>query len=212
MTSLYPEIEPYDHGFLDVGDGQQLYWEACGNPDGLPALYLHVGPAPAVRRSLVATLIPRPTAETYPASVRAVVLAGVTTTRPSEIDWLVHGMRRPFPAEWDRLLNALPANFRELGVLEGYHRLLHSPRQDIRLEAARNWHDWEAASILLADPARLPGRWQDPGYLLTRARIITHYFRNFAWLDDGILLRDAERLAGIPGVLVQGQLDLKHHS
>jgi hypothetical protein len=61
---------------------------------------------------------------------------------------------------------------------------------DIRLEAARNWHDWEAASIILADPTGLPGRWQDPGYLLTRARIITHYFRNFAWLDDGILLRN----------------------
>jgi hypothetical protein len=59
---LYPEIEPYDHGFLDVGDGQQLYWETCGNPDGLPALYLHGGRAPAVGRSLVTTLIPRPTA------------------------------------------------------------------------------------------------------------------------------------------------------
>jgi len=41
---LYPEIEPYERGFLDMGAGQQLYWEACGNPDGAPALYLHGGP------------------------------------------------------------------------------------------------------------------------------------------------------------------------
>ncbi|MFE0367238.1 prolyl aminopeptidase [Streptomyces tendae] len=41
---LYPEIEPYDHGMLDVGDGNHVYWETCGNPRGKPALVLHGGP------------------------------------------------------------------------------------------------------------------------------------------------------------------------
>jgi proline iminopeptidase len=41
---LYPEIEPYDHGMLDVGDGNRVYWETCGNPDGKPAVVLHGGP------------------------------------------------------------------------------------------------------------------------------------------------------------------------
>ncbi|MFJ4199211.1 prolyl aminopeptidase [Streptomyces sviceus] len=41
---LYPEIEPYDHGMLDVGDGNLVYWETCGNPDGKPAVVLHGGP------------------------------------------------------------------------------------------------------------------------------------------------------------------------
>src|ERR671925_671660 len=40
----YSEIEPYQHGLLDVGDGQQLYFETCGNPRGKPALVLHGGP------------------------------------------------------------------------------------------------------------------------------------------------------------------------
>ena len=44
MASLYPEIEPYAHGMLDVGDGQRVYWETCGNPNGKPALVLHGGP------------------------------------------------------------------------------------------------------------------------------------------------------------------------
>jgi proline iminopeptidase len=44
VRSLYPPIEPYDSGLLDVGDGQQVYWEAAGNPDGKPALFLHGGP------------------------------------------------------------------------------------------------------------------------------------------------------------------------
>ncbi|MCH5673231.1 prolyl aminopeptidase [Streptomyces gilvus] len=41
---LYPEIEPYDHGLLDVGDGNRVYWETCGNPRGKPAVVLHGGP------------------------------------------------------------------------------------------------------------------------------------------------------------------------
>src|SRR5207237_40454 len=42
--TLYPEIEPYRTGRLDVGDGHVLYWEQCGNPAGKPAVMLHGGP------------------------------------------------------------------------------------------------------------------------------------------------------------------------
>ena len=42
--TLYPEIEPYETGMLDVGDGHRLYWELCGNPDGKPVVFLHGGP------------------------------------------------------------------------------------------------------------------------------------------------------------------------
>ncbi len=44
LRTLYPEIEPHDQGLLDVGDGQHLYWEACGDPEGKPAVVLHGGP------------------------------------------------------------------------------------------------------------------------------------------------------------------------
>jgi proline iminopeptidase len=43
-TRLYPPIEPFEYGLLDVGDGHQLYWERCGNPGGKPAVFLHGGP------------------------------------------------------------------------------------------------------------------------------------------------------------------------
>ncbi|MCW2309885.1 prolyl aminopeptidase [Rhodobium gokarnense] len=41
---LYPPIEPYASGMLQTGDGHEVYWEACGNPDGKPAVFLHGGP------------------------------------------------------------------------------------------------------------------------------------------------------------------------
>ena len=44
MVDLYPEIEPYAHGMLDVGDGNRVYWETCGNPHGKPAVVVHGGP------------------------------------------------------------------------------------------------------------------------------------------------------------------------
>ena len=42
--TLYPSLEPYDHGFLEVGDGHTVYFEQCGNPDGKPAIFVHGGP------------------------------------------------------------------------------------------------------------------------------------------------------------------------
>ena len=42
--TLYPPIEPYRTGMLDVGDGHRLHWELCGNPEGKPVVFLHGGP------------------------------------------------------------------------------------------------------------------------------------------------------------------------
>jgi proline iminopeptidase len=41
---MYPAIEPYEDGMLDVGDGHSMYWEAVGTPSGTPAVFLHGGP------------------------------------------------------------------------------------------------------------------------------------------------------------------------
>ena len=41
---LYPEIEPYETGMLDVGEGQSLYYERVGTPGAKPAVFLHGGP------------------------------------------------------------------------------------------------------------------------------------------------------------------------
>jgi proline iminopeptidase len=41
---LFPPIEPYATGILDVGDPHRLYWESSGKPDGIPVLFLHGGP------------------------------------------------------------------------------------------------------------------------------------------------------------------------
>lgn len=56
---LYPPIEPNHSGWLDVGDGHELYFEESGNPDGKPVVFLHGGPgggsSPKMRQFFDAT-------------------------------------------------------------------------------------------------------------------------------------------------------------
>lgn len=44
LRGMYPKIDPYDSGFLNVGDGHQVYYERVGTPGAMPALFLHGGP------------------------------------------------------------------------------------------------------------------------------------------------------------------------
>lgn len=51
LRTLYPEIEPYASGHLDVGDGHVVYWERVGTPGTKPAVFLHGGPGGTVSPS-----------------------------------------------------------------------------------------------------------------------------------------------------------------
>ena len=51
LRTLYPEIEPYASGMLDVGDGHSIAYERCGTPGGTPAVFLHGGPGGGISPS-----------------------------------------------------------------------------------------------------------------------------------------------------------------
>jgi proline iminopeptidase len=271
MTVLYPEIEPYDHGMLDVGDGNLVYWEVCGNPNGKPAVILHGGPgsgcSTGARRyfdphayrivlfdqrgcgrstphasDLRTDLSVNTTAhlladmeqlrqyldidqwllfggswgstlglayaERHPQRVTAIVLGGVTTTRRAEIDWLYRGVAPLFPAQWARFRAGVPPAERDGDLVAAYHRLLQDPDPAIHMQAAQDWCAWESA-LVSVDPEATPDpRRLQPAFQLAFARIVTHYFHHNAWLEEGMLLRQAHVLAHIPGILIHGRLDL----
>ena len=50
--ALYPPVEPYETGHLDVGDGHVIFYELCGNPSGKPAVFLHGGPGSGCNASM----------------------------------------------------------------------------------------------------------------------------------------------------------------
>ena len=148
-------------------------------------------------------------AERHPEHVSAIVLLGVTMSRRSELDWLYRGVRRFFPEEWARFRDGVPESERDGDLMAAYARLMEDPDPDVRAKAAADWLAWEDAVISL-ESSGTPGAYSDrsPDASLAFVRICAHYFSHGAWLEEGEILRDAGRLAGIPGVLMHGRLDL----
>jgi proline iminopeptidase len=149
-------------------------------------------------------------AETHPDRVTELVLFGVTAGRHSEFDWTFRGgLARFFPEQWERLRAALPEADRDGDVVEGYHRLLNDPDPEVCRRAAEAWCLWESATPDWPPRNGLAERFRDPRYALGFARIVTHYVRSNAWLEDGALLHGAGALAELPGVLVTGRFDFQ---
>lgn len=146
-------------------------------------------------------------AQRHPERVSEIVLTGVATGRRSETDLLTRGLGGLFPVAWQRFLAGLPAADRDGDPAAGYARLLSDPDPAVRERAARDWCDWETA---IAPTVSGPSRYDDPTYRMVFARIVTHYFAHGSWLDDTPVLANCAALRGIPGVLVQGQLDFNN--
>ncbi len=147
-------------------------------------------------------------AEQYPDRVTEMVLASIAAATAWEIDWITRGIGIYFPEAWARFRDGVPEADRAGRLVDGYHRLLMDPDPAIHEKAARNWCDWEIALVALHPGDKPHPRYERSAFRLGFARLVTHYWRHNAWLDDGALLLGAERLAGIPGVLVHGRLDL----
>ncbi|WBB76493.1 prolyl aminopeptidase [Micromonospora sp. WMMD1128] len=268
---MYPPIEPYAEGFLDVGDGQRVRWETCGNPDGRPALVVHGGPGsgagaswrqlfdPAVYRIVLfdqrgcggstpsaadpatdlsvnttahlladmealrahlgvdrwllcgaswGSTLSLAYAQAHPQRVTALVLFSVVATTAREVEWVTRDMGRVFPEQWARFRDGVPVADRDGDLAAAYARLVNDPDPVVRDRAARDWCAWEDVHVSLAGGDAPSLRYADPVFRFGFTRLVTHYFAHAGFLPDGQLLRDATRLAGIPGVLVQGRLDV----
>jgi proline iminopeptidase len=148
-------------------------------------------------------------AEQYPSRVSEIVIEGVTTTRRSEIDWLYGGVARFFPEAWERFRAGVPEAERDGNIVAAYARLMNSADPEVVARAAADWCAWEDA-VLSREPhgPATPYGDKPTSARIAFVRIATHYFEHGAWLEEGALLRDAHRLAGIPGELFHGSHDI----
>jgi proline iminopeptidase len=145
-------------------------------------------------------------AEAFPERVLALILPSATTSRRSEIDLLTVGLGKIFRSEWASLTGFAETDPGEGSVLDKIHRLLFHDDEAVRFEAARQWCAWEMA-ILPTATAPFP-RFEDPDFRLAFARLVTHFWRHGCWLEEGQLLANTERIAHVPGIIIQGRLDL----
>jgi len=135
------------------------------------------------------------------------MLSAITTTRRSEIDWLYRGVGQFFPEEWERF--RAKAGDQDGDLVAAYARLMEDPDPQVRNQAATSWSSWEDV-VLSLEPDAMPffPAEQPDRDTLAFVRLCAHYFSHGAWLEEDQVIRDAPRLAGIPGVLIHGRLDL----
>jgi proline iminopeptidase len=146
--------------------------------------------------------------EQHPECVSELVLFSVVTTTRREVQWVTRDIGRFFPEAWARFRRGVAAYERDHTLPDAYARLLAHPDPAVRGRAATDWCAWEAAHVALTADEPPDPRYRDARFRLCFARLVTHYWRHAAFLDDGQLLDQAQQLAGIPGVLVHGRLDL----
>lgn len=264
--TLYPEIEPYESGMLDVGEGHSLYYERVGTPGAKPAVFLHGGPgggmSPNHRRQwdparydvllfdqrgcgqslpfaeiehndtwrIVADIerlrqmcghekwqvfggswgatLALAYAQAHPERVTELILRGVFLAREREKNWLYHyGASEIMAEQWDSFSGHIPEAERG-DLVRAYHDRLTSDDEAVRLAAAKEWSLWEGSvATLLPDPDLLD-QFAEPAKAMPFARICARYFLNDFYLEEAQLLRDAHKLAGIPGIIVQGRHDI----
>lgn len=146
---------------------------------------------------------------THPEKVKALVLRGIFLCRPSEIKWFYQeGASQIFPDVWDEYLKPIPENERHDMVTAYYKRLTHE-NSEVRLQAAKAWSKWEAAtSRLIVDQSAID-EFDDPEFALSFARIECHYFMNNAFFKtNNWLLENVDKIRKIPAVIVQGRYDV----
>ncbi|QIK79139.1 prolyl aminopeptidase [Sphingomonas piscis] len=263
--TLYPPIEPYESGMLDVGDGHRLYWERCGTKGAKPVVFLHGGPgagsSPAHRRQfnpakydillfdqrgcgrstphasleanttwhLVADIerlremvgvdkwmvfggswgstLSLAYAQTHPERVTELVLRGIFLFDEYELDWLYQdGASSLYPDGWEEFVSIIPEEERG-DLVEAYRKRLTGEDKAVQLEAAKAWSKWEGVTVTLLPSPEVIAHSVNADHAIAIARIENHYMINKGWLEEGQLLRGAEKLRGIPAVIVQGRHD-----
>jgi len=148
-------------------------------------------------------------AEAFPQHVAGMALRAIFLGTRAEVEWaFIEGPKLFRPDLYAQFVSLLPEHERD-DPLRAYLRRLADPDPGVQAPAAYAWAAYERAlselapaSTALASPIGRSDR------LPPTAILEGHYIRHGFFLDDGQLLREAHRLRGIPGVIVQGRYDL----
>lgn len=148
-------------------------------------------------------------AETHPERVTELVLRGIFTLRPAELDWLYNGpgASAVFPDGWGEYLEPL-GGATEGRAIERYHELLFDPDPAVHGPAAVAWTVWEGRVSTLATDEKNVQHYQDPAFALAFARLENHVFVNGGWFAPNQLIDGVDAIRHIPCVIVQGRYDM----
>lgn len=142
-------------------------------------------------------------AQAYPERVGRMVLFSVGGTSRREVAWITRDVGRLFPAAWAEFSAGIAD---DANIAAAYAEWLSDPAT--AEEAARKWCRWEDTHVAITAGHKPDPRYEDPHFRMVFARLVTHYWARAAFLPEDALLDGAVKLAGIPGVLVHGRMDV----
>jgi len=146
-------------------------------------------------------------AQAHPDRVSEITLMAVTATTAAEVEWTTEAMGRIFPEQWAIFEHA---SGRKPGqrIIDAFYDRITDPDSVVQEAAALAWCNWEDTHISLIGPTGSVSHFEDPVYRQVFATLVIHYWKNAAFLGEAGLLAGMEKLAGIPGVLIHGRMDV----
>ena len=145
--------------------------------------------------------------QSHPERVTNLILRGVFLMTQAELDWFYGGGAGKFwPETWARFESLIPEDERG-DMIAAYNRRLFSGNVVEETKFGRAWSAWENA---LASIHSSGASGESPGdYARAFARLENHYFTHNGFLEfDGQILAQMDRIADVPGVIVQGRYDM----
>ncbi|MBM2575317.1 prolyl aminopeptidase [Jannaschia sp. Os4] len=144
---------------------------------------------------------------THPERCLHLTLRGVFLMEKRELDWFYGGGAGQFwPEPWRRFVTMVPQDERD-DLIAAYHRRLFDTPPHEQTRFARAWASWENALASIASSGQ--GGEAQAEYARAFARLENHYFVNRGFLEhDGWIRANLDRLADVPGDIVQGRYDM----
>ncbi|MGD8782982.1 MAG: prolyl aminopeptidase [Thioalkalispiraceae bacterium] len=147
-------------------------------------------------------------AQAHPERVFHLILRGIFLCRQKEIDWFYQqGASQIFPDIWEKYLAPIPENERD-NLVDAYYKRLTSDDEFTRMQAAKAWSLWEGRTATLTSRQSVIDHFADAHTALSLARIECHYFKHKSFLSDNQILNNVDKLADVPGTIVQGRYDI----
>lgn len=266
MQILYPEIKPYTQHAIKMDDTHTIYVEECGDPDGIPVLFVHGGPGAGanhndrrffdpekfriiifdqrgsgrstphaslenntssdlindmetIRKKLMVekwmlfggswgATLSLLYAQAHPDKVTGMVLRGTFLCREQDLTWFYRsGADAIFPDYWQEFIKPIAENERN-DLIHAYHKRLNGDNELAKMAAAKAWSLWEGQCATLRPSTDVIEHFSDPHLAVSLARIETHYFMNQGFIEPNQIINNAEKLEGIPSIIIHGRYDM----
>ena len=147
-------------------------------------------------------------AQAHAKRVMGLILRGIFLCRDQDLQWFYQrGASQIFPDYWEDFIHPIPQSQRG-NYIAAYYKLLTGNNELARMSAAKSWSLWEAHCATLRPNHEVVKHFCDPHRALALAGIEAHYFVNKTFIEENQILKNAAKLAGIPGIIVHGRYDM----